>query len=90
MSDKKKKQQSAPPEISMYFFPAILAFMGLWCFYDGWLISNPDMQEHLMFNRVVSGILLPWALIDFIRTRRAVAREKAADSQKNFQDPDDK
>jgi hypothetical protein len=28
------------------------------------------MQEHLMFNRVGSAILLPWAVIDFIRTRK--------------------
>lgn len=86
----KEKQQPAPPEISPYLFPVILAFMGIWCFYDGWLSSNPDMQEHLLFNRVASGILLPWALIDFIRTRRFVAEDKAADSQTDSRGGNDK
>jgi len=90
MSETQKKKQSAPPEVSPYLFPAILAVMGVWCFYDGWLTSNPDMQEHLLFNRVASGILLPWALIDFIRTRRFAAQEKAADSQEGCQGCDDK
>ena len=86
-----EKEQSAPPEISPYLFPVILAVMGVWCFYDGWLTSNPDMQEHLLFNRVVSGILLPWALIDFVRTRRFAAQEeKTADSQNSSQACDDK
>lgn len=72
----KPKDRSAPPEISPYIFPLILAVMGAWCFYDGWLSVNPDMQEHVLFNRVGSGILLPWALLDFIRTRRQAKNEK--------------
>ncbi len=77
MSDDKQKVRPAPPEISPFLFPLILALMGVWCFYDGWFSSSPDMQEHLLFNRVASGILLPWALIDFIRTRKQVNAEKA-------------
>lgn len=65
------KSKSAPPEISPYLFPVILAGMGIWFFYDGWLSTAPDMQEHLTFNRVGSVILLPWAIIDFYRTWRA-------------------
>lgn len=64
-----------PPEIGPFVFPAILAFFGLWCLYDGWLSTDPNMQEHLLFNRIAGGILLPWAVIDFIRTRK---REKIA------------
>jgi hypothetical protein len=63
-----------PPEIGPFVFPALLALFGLWCFYDGWLSSDPEMQGHLLINRIGSLILLPWALIDFIRTRR---RQKA-------------
>lgn len=77
MSDNPKKQ-TAPPEISPYLFPIILAIMGTWCFYDGWLTTNPEMLEHSTFNRVASGILLPWAIIDFIKTRKADLREKAS------------
>lgn len=77
MSDKKP----APPQISPYLFPIGLFCFGLWFFYDGWISTNPDMQEHLMFNRIGSAILLPWALIDFFRTHKSEkeykAREKA-------------
>lgn len=73
-----KKEQASPPEISPYLFPLILAVMGAWCFYDGWLTSDVEMLEHATFNRVTSGLLLPWAVIDFIRTRKADLREKAA------------
>lgn len=90
MSDTQKEKQSPPPEISPYLFPAILAVMGVWCFYDGWLTSSPDMQDHLLFNRVASGILLPWALLDFLRTRRLIAREKTAELEKSSQNHDDK
>ena len=63
----------APPQISPFVFPALLAGFGLWCFYDGFLSSNQEMQKHLMFNRIASGVLLLWAVADFIRTWR---REK--------------
>ena len=69
MSDNNKKQKS-PPEIGPYLFPTLLAIFGLWCFYDGWFTSNPEMQDHQLFNRIGSLILLPWAIIDFIRTWR--------------------
>lgn len=80
----KPKERSAPPEMSPYLFPLILALMGVWCFYDGWISSSPDMQEHFMFNRVASGILLPWALIDFIRTRRLENAEKVKNSSNDI------
>lgn len=64
----KEKQQAKPPEISPFVFPAILAFFGIWCLYDGWLTADPEMQKHLLFNRIAGGILVPWAIIDFIRT----------------------
>lgn len=73
----KPQEQSAPPEISPYCFPIILAVLGAWCFYDGWLTSNPEMLEHMLFNRVVSAVLLLWALVDFVRTRRADKVEKS-------------
>jgi hypothetical protein len=68
-------QQSQRPEISPYVFPVLLAAFGLWCFYDGWLSSNPAMAEHALFNRITSALLLPWALWDYSRVRR---RERAA------------
>ena len=66
-----KKEPAKPPEISPFVFPVILAAMGIWCLYDGFFSTNPEMQEHLLFNRVLGGVLLPWALIDFYRTFRS-------------------
>jgi len=62
------KEKIQPPEIGPFVFPALLAIFGLWCFYDGWLTSDPEMKTHLLLNRIGSIILLPWAAIDFIRT----------------------
>lgn len=67
-------KQAAPPQISPYVFPVLLAGFGLWCLYDGWISVDPDMLKHQTFNRIASGVLLLWAGLDFIRTRR---QEKA-------------
>jgi hypothetical protein len=67
-----------PPQISPYVFPVLLAGFGLWCLYDGWISSDPEMQKHLLFNRIASGVLLIWSIVDFIRTRH---REKAEQAE---------
>ena len=81
------KEQKSPPGIGPYLFPTLLAIFGLWCLYDGFLTSNPKMQDHQLFNRIGSLILLPWAIIDFIRTRRI---EKADSSVTTFDERDKK
>jgi len=75
-----KEHSSSPPQISPYVFPILLAGMGLWCLYDGWISSDPAMQEHLLFNRIGSVVLLLWAAIDFYRTRKFEKQDKAAES----------
>lgn len=65
-----------PPEMSPYVFPALLVAFGLWCFYDGWLTNDPEMLEHALFNKVVSGILIPWGIIDFLNIRRKYNKKK--------------
>ena len=86
MSDNNKEQKS-PPEIGPYLFPTLLAIFGLWCLYDGWFTSNPEMQDHQLFNRIGSLILLPWAIIDFIRTWRI---KNAANSVTTFEEANPK
>ncbi|GAB6063892.1 hypothetical protein [Deferrisoma palaeochoriense] len=66
---------SAPPRVSPYVFPVLLAAFGLWCLWDGWITTNPEMLDHQTFNRIASALLLPWAAYDFFRVRRR-AREK--------------
>jgi hypothetical protein len=76
MSKKTSEKKNKPPEISPYVFPALLAGFGLWCFYDGWLTSNIEMQEHALFNQVLSVVLLPWAGIDFFKVRKSERNHK--------------
>ncbi len=82
-SEKKTK----PPEIGPYVFTTVLAFFGLWCLYDGFFTTDPDMREHLLFNRITAGVLLPWALIDFFRTRKR--EKKYAVEQEQLKKKDD-
>ncbi|MCG8615421.1 MAG: hypothetical protein MI802_04345, partial [Desulfobacterales bacterium] len=66
--DENKEQ---PPERAMmhpYVFTFLLTAFGAWCFWDGWIAENPDMEDYaVMMNRVASLILLPWAAWDFIK-----------------------
>jgi len=39
------------------FLPALLFAGMLWFGYDGWINQDPDMQEHLKFNRYGFGVL---------------------------------
>lgn len=71
------QQKSAPPRINPYVFPVLLTGFGLWCFYDGWLTTDPEMLKHQLFNRIASGVLLSWAVLDFIRTHKLEKLEKA-------------
>ena len=80
MADDKTRDTRQPPEISPYVVSVLLAGFGLWCFYDGWITSDPDMQEHLTFNRVGSVLLLAWAVWDFRKVRKREKAEKAATS----------
>ena len=72
----KEVEEKTPKQIGInpYIFTALLFSFGAWCFYDGWFTSDPDMQEHLLFNRVLSLILIPWSIYDFFKVRRVYAK----------------
>lgn len=72
-----EQKSNAPPPVSPYLFPLILAGFGLWCLYDGWISSSPEMQKHLLFNRIASVVLLVWAAADCYRTRKRELAERA-------------
>jgi hypothetical protein len=77
-------EKTSPPQISPYVFPVLLAGFGLWCFYDGWISTDPEMLKHQLFNRIASGVLLVWSILDFIRTRRM---EKAEQTDTTVEEP---
>jgi len=81
-----KKAPPKPPEVSPFLFPFLLAAFGLWCFYDGWITSDPEMQKHALFNRVVSIVLLPWAVYDFLKVRRYAQKEEPPPSPRGDAD----
>ena len=68
------KKSRKPPELNPYVFTVLLAGFGLWCFYDGFF--NPKMAEHATINRVIGCALIPWAVWDFFKVRRAGAKRK--------------
>ena len=75
-----KKAVKKPPEMSPYIFTILLAGFGLWCFYDGWITTNPEMAKHALFNRVVSLVLLPWAVYDYLKLKK-YEKKNAADKK---------
>ncbi len=77
-------EENKPPPISPFLFPILLALFGIWCFYDGWLNTDPDM-EYALFNQVASAILIPWAIIDFIRTRKLEKQYRESEDNKKPQ-----
>jgi len=61
----------APPRMNPYIFTILLFGFGGWCFYDGFLTTDPEMLEHATFNKVLSVILLPWGVYDFFKLRKS-------------------
>lgn len=76
MEEEKKKPQT--PQMSPYVFTFLLIGFGLWCFWDGWLTSDPEMLEHSTFNRVLSCILLPWGIWDFFKVKKKYGKKDDA------------
>ena len=66
----KKEKAGKPPRMNPYIFTILLLGFGLWCFWDGWLTTDPEMAEHALFNQVLACVLIPWGIWDFINLRR--------------------
>ncbi len=76
-----KKKLPAPPAINPYIFTFLLAFFGVWCFYDGWLTTDTKMLEHALFNQVLSVVLLPWSVYDFYKLRKSSRKNSETESK---------
>ena len=81
MTQEKENNSPQPPRMSPYVFTLLLLGFGLWCFWDGWLTSDPDMAEHALFNQVLSLILIPWAVWDFFKVRKRAKTGKPSENQ---------
>jgi len=64
-------EEAAPtPFDHPLFLPILLAGLTLWFGYDGFLNDDPDMLEHVTFNRVGFGLLLCGAIYYGIQAYR--------------------
>ncbi len=75
------KKLPSPPAMNPYIFTFLLAFFGVWCFYDGWLTTDPEMLKHALFNQVLSIILLPWSIYDFYKLRKSSFKKSEIESK---------
>jgi hypothetical protein len=78
-----QQPQQQPPAFGPYFISSALLALGLWCVYDGWFTTDPEMFRHMNMNRVAAMILLPFAIYDLIHTRKFEKKRKAKQAQKN-------
>jgi hypothetical protein len=72
----KETKKIAPPQMSPYVFTTLLIGFGSWCFWDGWMTTDPEMIKHATFNKVLSVILLPWGIYDFFKMRKRSKSKK--------------
>ena len=77
----KETKKTAPPQMSPFVFTTLLFGFGLWCFYDGWLTTDPEMLKHATFNKVLSVLLLPWGVYDFFKIRKRQKKDKESDNK---------
>jgi hypothetical protein len=84
-----KETKNASPALNPYVFTVLLFLFGIWCGYDGWLNADPDMQKHQLFNRVISAILLPWSVYDFLKVKKSYKKEVLDTKEMGTKEPDE-
>ncbi len=60
------------------FLPVILWGLSVWFGYDGWINQDPDMLEHVAFNRWGFGILVVAATYFTVRAVKEIREEREA------------
>lgn len=71
-ASKASEPQSSRPSSPFdhpYFLPVLLFLFALWFGYDGWLNDDPEMQEHVAFNRNGFVVAVAAALYFTIQTK---------------------
>jgi len=86
MSEEKNKKK--PPVLGPYFLSVLLFALGLWCMYDGWFTTDPEMYRHMDFNRLMAVVFIGWSVYDFLSMRRKkkLYDEKMAQKQSLIKD----
>ena len=72
---KDKATRKGPPEFNPYVFTVLLFLFGAWCCYDGWISSDPEMQDHRLVNQVIGAVLLPWSVFDYFKVKKTMRKK---------------
>jgi hypothetical protein len=70
------EEQAPTPFDHPFFLPVLLTGLTLWFGYDGWINTDPDMLEHVTFNRVGAAVLFAGALYTGINGYREWKEER--------------
>ncbi len=81
VTDGAEEEEASSPFDHPAFLPVLLWGLAVWFGYDGWINQDPDMLEHVAFNRWGFGILVVLGLYFTIQSIREVrARDRAGPS----------
>jgi hypothetical protein len=78
-SDDEEDDDAASPFDHPAFLPVLLWGLSAWFGYDGWINQDPEMLEHVSFNRYGFGVLVIAALWFSVQAFREVRADKQAD-----------
>jgi hypothetical protein len=76
-----RRERRGPPPNPLYhplFLPVLLIAFTLWFGWDGFLTSDPDMQKHQGFNRIMFYIMAPLSVWMVPRGIREFREDQAA------------
>lgn len=85
-----RPERRGPPPNPIHhplFLPVLLVAFTLWFGYDAFLTTDPDMQEHQMFNRIMYLVMqpicfrvIPRGITEFLEDQQSAAAAQAAGS----------
>ena len=76
--EEEDEDEASSPFDHPAFLPVLLWGLAAWFGYDGWINQDPDMLEHVTFNRWGFGVLVVLGIYFTIQSVREV---RAADSE---------
>jgi hypothetical protein len=79
-ADADDDDEAASPFDHPAFLPVLLWGLALWFGYDGWINQDPDMLEHVAFNRWGFGILVALGAYFTVQSLREARARKSEGS----------
>ena len=70
------EEEASSPFDHPAFLPVLLWGLAVWFGYDGWINQDPEMLEHVAFNRWGFGILVVLGIYFTIQSLRERARDR--------------